>query len=380
MTPDTGKKGGLAPARLPLMAALLATMMSASSSCAVVEFFDPAHTGFEDVEEAQMYRSKAIGSTTAPGGAITVMTWNIKFGGGRIDFFWDCYGDRTLMSEGETLSNMNAIAAKINEVNPDILLLQEVDIEAKRSAYVDQVQHLLDNTSLNYGAYASQWKADYIPSDGMGRMNSGNAILSRWPISKATRYALPQISEQSNVTRYFYLRRNYLQASISISGANGFEVFNIHTSAYSSDGTKKKQLDIFLQALKDAKAAGNNFVAGGDFNTIPGNSSKTSDFPDSVCKDPDYIADDYSAELTWLDGFYSNFSPALSLTDYLLAESTYFTHTVDGNGFWNRKLDYLFTNTAFEVGTTVTYQDTNTGLATMPLSDHAPMATQWSIP
>ena len=25
---------------------------------------------------------------------LKVMTWNVKFGGGRIDFFFDCHGDR----------------------------------------------------------------------------------------------------------------------------------------------------------------------------------------------------------------------------------------------------------------------------------------------
>ena len=27
------------------------------------------------------------------------MNYNVKFGGGRIDFFFDCFGDRVLMSK-----------------------------------------------------------------------------------------------------------------------------------------------------------------------------------------------------------------------------------------------------------------------------------------
>ena len=85
---------------------------------------------------------------------LTVMTWNVKFGGGRIDFFFDCHGDRVIMEKEEVENNMNLLADKIREVNPDILFLQEVDIDAKRSAFVNQLQNLLDNTALNYGVYA----------------------------------------------------------------------------------------------------------------------------------------------------------------------------------------------------------------------------------
>ncbi len=345
-----------------------------------MEFFDPAHTEFEPVEDAIMYRSNVLSSTAAPAGPIVVMTWNIKFGGARIDFFFDCYGNRVLMSESEVISNMRGLASKINEINPDIVLLQEADVEAKRSAYVDEVQWLLNHTSLNYGAYASQWKADYIPSDGLGRMNSGNAILSRWPLKNAKRYALPIIGEQDRLTQYFYLRRNYIRATVNIAGYNGFYVFNIHTSAYSKDATKKTQLDIFLKALVEANQANRSFLAGGDFNEIPPGSDQLNGFDDAACTHPEYIADDYSAETTWLDEFYTQFTPAVAFTDYLPNNQAYFTHTVKKTGFWNRKIDYIFTNTSFVAGSTVTYQDSSTGIATMPLSDHAPISTQWSVP
>jgi endonuclease/exonuclease/phosphatase family metal-dependent hydrolase len=50
------------------------------------------------------------------------------------------------------------------------------------------------------------------------------------------------------------------------------------------------------------------------------------------------------------------------------------------DGFWNRKLDYLFTNGRFRVDSAVTHQDTASGgLATMPLSDHAPISVTLEV-
>jgi len=65
------------------------------------------------------------------------------------------------------------LAAKITAMDADILLLQEVDTDSKRSAYIDQVQWLLDNTAMNYGVYASMWEVQFVPSDGLGRVNTG---------------------------------------------------------------------------------------------------------------------------------------------------------------------------------------------------------------
>jgi hypothetical protein len=158
---------------------------------------DPFRTQCDDIEEAQRYEAGA--RTPAPDAIDTlcIMTWNIRYGGGRLPFFYESSGYRYSMTEQEVAAHLDAIAKKIRELEPDILLLQEVDVCSKRSCYVDQMQFLLDHTQLNYGAYASIWKGDCIPSDGLGRINMGNAILSKWPFDRATRISLPDRTDQS---------------------------------------------------------------------------------------------------------------------------------------------------------------------------------------
>ena len=158
-------------------------MKQAAIWLAVVILFScrPLVTTFSNSETAMYYTASTL-NTEEFYDVLKVMTWNIRFGSGRIDWFGDHCGDRVLLTEYEVMGYLNQIVDKINELDIDILLLQEIDVDSKRSAYIDEVQYLLNETHLNYGVFASMWQAQVIPSDGLGRVNTGNAILSRWEI------------------------------------------------------------------------------------------------------------------------------------------------------------------------------------------------------
>lgn len=342
---------------------------------------DPFGEHYSDIDEVIWYEAGQLTSAPESVSIVKVMTWNIKFGGGRIDFWFDCHGDRVLMTESEVLSNLQGLAEFINQFQPDILLLQEADVQSKRCAYVDQVQWLLDNTDLNFGVYASQWLNQYVPSDGIGPVDSGNAVLSRWPFQSADRIALDLRTDQDALTKMFYLKRNILKTKVDLPGTNDLWVLNIHTSAFSQDGTKHKQLDRLKAEMDALHLADEPFVAGGDFNTIPPGSVKQHDFPDSICEDEDFQADDYTEEIAegWIEDFYvelnpeSGYYPAITLMAYGTMEwmqSEFYTHTVqhpDNGGSWSRKLDYLFTNIA-------AWQEPLVHSWTLYLSDHAPVS------
>jgi endonuclease/exonuclease/phosphatase family metal-dependent hydrolase len=342
---------------------------------------DPFHTGFDDVEGAVAYVAKEQKPAPDPSAPLRVMNYNVKFGGGRIDFFFDCFGDRVLMSEREVKDNLSRLVTVINQYDPDLLVVQEVDVDSKRAAYVDQMQWLLDHTRLRYGVYASQWKADYVPSDGLGAIDSGNGILSKYPLSGAERIALAQRSEQSGIERYFYLKRNLLRARLEVPGKQPTWVVAVHADAYSKDGTKRQHIDRFAAELDRLSADGTTVIGIGDLNTLPPGTEKRSGFPDSVCQDPEFIADDYSAETDWLDALYASYTPEIPLQDYMADNASYFSHTVDQHGFWNRKLDYIFTSAPLVAGSGLVHQDAaHGGLETMPLSDHAPVTVEIELP
>ena len=59
---------------------------------ATVSACDPFHTGFDDSEGAVAYRAHDEKPAPDPTRPLRVMNYNVKFGGGRIDFFFDCFG------------------------------------------------------------------------------------------------------------------------------------------------------------------------------------------------------------------------------------------------------------------------------------------------
>jgi endonuclease/exonuclease/phosphatase family metal-dependent hydrolase len=338
---------------------------------------EPWVNQFEDIEDAIIYSAKQKLAPPNSVNTITVMTWNIRFGAGRIPWFGDSCGDRVILTKDEVLTNLLGIANKINEIQPDVLIINEIDVESKRSAYIDQMQWLMDHTYFNYGAFASVWKVQFIPSDGLGRMNMGNAVLSRWPITEAIRIPLPQRGDQDALTKYFYLRRNILKAKIDLPGVSNFYAVNVHTSAFAKDDTKKKHIDIFKAELDQLHAVGAYFVAGGDLNTLPPGATKTYFCIENLCPGEDPAEKegcDFTKEVTWLQELYDTYQSAVPLDDYLANEERYFTNTPDWDGFWQKKLDYLFTNYTWIVGYDSTYQEAT------DWSDHTPISVRWEVP
>ena len=345
---------------------------------------EPLVNQFEDIEDGIMYTAREIVAPPTTVDTIKVMTWNIRFGAGRTPWFGDSCGDRVILGTDEVYTNLEGLAEKIDEVKPDILLLQEIDVDSKRSSYIDEVQWLLDHTYFNYGAYASMWQAQYVPSDGLGRINVGNAILSRWEITEAERIQLPLRGDQDAMTKYFYLRRNILKTKIALPGVDNFYVVDTHLSAFSTDDTKKNQVERYKDELDKLNSAGAIFITGGDFNLLPPGSDSTDYCDEDKCPDESFHGpkDDpkhkegsyFTPEITWLQELYNAYQPAVPLEDYLANQAHYFTHTTNWNGFWDRKIDYLFTNKKWIPGSDSTHQ------LILDLSDHIPVSARWEVP
>ena len=341
---------------------------------------DPLVTEFPAEQMATEYTAKTL---TAPPNkdTLTVVTWNIRFGIGRAEWFGDSCGELVLFDTDEIQDGLELLAAKITAMGADILLLQEVDTDSKRSAYVDQVQWLLDNTEFNYGVYASMWEVQFVPSDGLGRVNTGNAILSHWPLSEAERIQLSLRGDQDALTRAFYVRRNVLRAKVNYPGSP-FWAVDIHASAFSNDDTKQKQYLEFKAVLDELDVQGEHFVAGGDLNELPPGAAKNNYCDNDRCPGESAEDDegcDFSNETTWISPLFDSYIPGVSLVNYLQDENRHFTHasTHDANDEryqWNRKLDYLFTNTDWVPRSTVTHQDA------VLESDHVAVAAKWVVP
>ena len=362
-------KLGLVP---PVLAAITACM--------------PLPHGFEPVEEFPI-RSASV-HTPAPFDPteIRVMTWNLKFGGARVDFFFDGWGERVHMSEREVDAHMDGILYLIDEVQPDILLAQEVDVNSTRSAYVDMVDVILESGHFNAAAWVPAWDVDYVPEEGLGKVEMGQAVFSRWPIVRNTRVDLPQSTESSALINQFNLRRA-IQITEIDTGTRVVSVVNNHPTAYDLDGTKTIHLEMIYDWSVELFPP---VVVGGDFNVIPPGSLQTSDFADNAPADvPGVTEVSYSVdEMAALLPFYERWEETLPLLEYqsapdLEAQSVWFTHSVSADVFWTQRLDYLFTDARWAGAWTL--QSPGDGdrpilSDPMQLSDHAPVVGVLELP
>ena len=358
---------------------------------------DPFVTEFPDTSTAVLYEATSKSNATYNGDNIKVVTWNIRFGIARFPFFGDSCGDSVILDDGSIENIMSAIADSLNAMDADIVLLQEVDVSSKRTGYMDQVQYLLDNTNLNYGCYASMWKADFIPSDGIGRIDAGNAILSKYELTETERIQLRLRTDQDGLTKYFYLRRNIVKAKIPALAQGEKDLFavNIHATAFATDDTKQKHIDTYVETLSDIDSSGALFVTGGDLNSVPPGSEY--DYclqdmcPGEKYKDENENEIDYHSIDSLTDGphkegayfnnfvgereilvpLYDTYDAAIDTASYNLPE--HFTHgpstSYEMNDIkYDRKLDYLFTNGIWENTSSKTHQ------AAWELSDHLPVS------
>lgn len=344
----------------------------------------PLASSWEAEEDFPIRQASVPTEAPADPHQLRVFTWNIKFGGGRIDFFFDGWGDRVHMTEAEVGENMEGVLALIDEVQPDIMLAQEVDIGSKRSAYVDQVQVILEGYGFNYAAWVPAWEAQYVAEEGVGRVQMGQAVFSRWPITRNTRIDLPQPTDQSAVVNYFYLHRAIQEVELDLGATGSLTILNNHPDAYALDGTKIVQLGMIYDAATEAPE---HIIAGGDFNVVPPGSLWLSDFPDQPELEGLGVTEVYYTveETEALLPFYDTWNAEISLEEYagetVDDQRPYFSHSISKDVFWTQKLDYLFSNGTWSQ--TATLQKPGDGgitLDPMTLSDHAPLFAVLELP
>ncbi|GGU28696.1 endonuclease/exonuclease/phosphatase family protein [Nocardioides albus] len=159
---------------------------------------------------------------------LTVMTFNIK--GGKV-------------SPGE----LGGIAGVIRDAGADIVLLQEVDQNRRRSGNVDQPAVIASQLGMQsvFGANA------YITDRG----GYGTAILSRFPIDGYDNTHLPNSGGKE--------QRGLLRANIIVEGQR-LVVFNTHLD-HTSDSLRQAQIGAVMakvNAYDGAKLLGGDLNAG----------------------------------------------------------------------------------------------------------------------
>ncbi len=239
-----------------------------------------------------------------PSGQLTVMTYNIH--------------------EAFDVNNrldLNGILITIQQSNPDILVLQEVDTGVIMSGTTDQARWLAQKLNMFLAPVLSVnhiWQSD--------------VILSKYPIQYYEEIILHSPSEDDTL----------LRADIEVAGQQ-VSVYAVHFSAFSS-ADRQNQADV---AIPYVSSTGSNIkIWAGDFNV------------DAYTTDP--VDQSIYTDIT--NFLNDSFEVALSLSGNLTWPST---------GPYQR-IDYIFVSPTI----TVISHTVPTSLA----SDHLPVVTQLQIP
>ena len=207
-----------------------------------------------------------------PGTELTLVSWNIGFGAYEADFsfFMDGGTQSWAWSEERLRANLDNIAQVLDQQNGDLLLLQEVDIDGTRSYHVNELEALtaaMGTARRCCSVFAVNYDSPFLIlpfHQPHGANRAGMATFSAFPIAEARRRSLPV---EEGLTRFLDLDRCYSVSRIPVESGHELVLYNLHLSAYTSDGTiAMEQLRLLLEDMQAEYNKGNWCIAGGDFN------------------------------------------------------------------------------------------------------------------
>ncbi len=310
------------------------------------------------------------------GQSVKILSYNVQYMAGKgYVFFYDLPGDAgpDNRPSPEAISNtISEVARIINEEQPDIVLLQEVNDGAKRTDYEDQLARLLPLLSPVYPYHASAfyWKNRFVPHPHiMGATGMKLSTLSRFQITSAVRHQLP-LRTNDILRRQFNFKRAVLETRLAISDGGELVVFNTHLDAFAHNtDTMKRQVGKLIEILSVVDAETHPWIIGGDFNLLP---------PGHTWDGP--LPSDSSHRTGQTDIFplYEKYAAFPSLDDISgPSYRDFYTQFPNNPAFKapNKTIDYFFFPHTLTIDSAyVRQQDTWT------ISDHLPLLLQLRLP
>lgn len=287
---------------------------------------------------------------------IKIQTWNLAF----------LYGEG---SEGTHYvprtkafyqTQLNKLVDEIKASAPDIICLQEIDFESFRSAGINQAEYLATKAAYPYVAEAVSWDANYIPfpywplNRHFGRMKSGGAVLSKYPIVSNIVHLLRKPQGQPWWYNLFYLHRYFQEVSIEL-GEQKINLINVHLEAFDKLD-RKFQIQELVTKVRSQKI---DFVAG-DFNMIPESAIKKTKFAND--------SDNYENDNSYIEMSKAGLLEVIPDSIYSLDEVRYFTFPASQP---DRRLDYIFYNPDLKM--------IKAEVLPSALSDHLPLRASFQI-
>ncbi len=219
--------------------------------------------------ELEVFRG-ASDTTVAVGREYDIVTYNIGFGAytPTFSFFMDGGKYSVAESKESTLVTVEGAASYVKEeLQPDFILWQEVDLDATRSYHVDQYEILKEYFAGYDSTFAVNYDSAFLfyPfTQPHGKSKAGLCVMSKYAVESGLRRSFP-IS--TSFSKFLDLDRCYSINRIPTDNGKYLVIINLHMSAYgNSDEIRQGQISMLCEDMEKEYAAGNYVICGGDFN------------------------------------------------------------------------------------------------------------------
>lgn len=204
--------------------------------------------------------------TVAPAadGSLTLVSYNIGYLSGLTN------NQAVARSKQLFDDNLSGAIAALQPLNPDIIALQEIDLDSKRSYGVNQVDALATGLDFSTAGLAINWNKNYVPfpywpiSAHFGKIVSGQAVLSRYPIVENQRVVLEKVASRPFFYNAVYLDRLAQITQVQLQDGS-LIVINIHLEAF--DNPTRLNQTRAVRELAETYAQEFPVLVVGDFNS-----------------------------------------------------------------------------------------------------------------
>ena len=258
----------------------------------VASYFGYMELKYYRIEDNVIEEIQGVAENQNPlkvGKAYTTATYNIGFGAYTPDYTF--FLDTGVMNDGtETVGTLSKAVSKKSVINctegdiellkkgidvgktksrqPDFMLLQEVDLAATRSHWVNQVEMITKAFPGYQSVFSTNFHSPYLMlpvNDPHGSVHAGLLTLSDHTVTSALRRSYP--IDQSWPDKYADLDRCFLVTRIPVENGKEFVLVNSHMSAYDANGSSRaRQIKLLNEFLSDEYSKGNYVIVGGDWN------------------------------------------------------------------------------------------------------------------
>ncbi len=223
-------------------------------------YSEPAYkTGNIEKGEVLVFRSARLARYE---GDLKVISYNIGFAAGPMQH--SLADDHP---ESFYKNNLDGFVSLVKKQRADVVLLQEVDIDSKRSWYFNQLEYIMKELGWGYAAPVVDWDM-FFPLRKERKIEKATVVISRYPIV-SNEYTLtsgkPNFENRLlNIFYYPLLWKSCMQKVGIDLGGRVLDVYNVHLCVWNRDA-RVGQAEFLVDWIKNSGTE-NEFIVGGDFN------------------------------------------------------------------------------------------------------------------